>query len=73
MYMEHNANTVNESQKTIFISFASNIVNVNDIDQIANNGVRLIRLNYLIVIVDGRGIEPLSIVIIGCATRSSNR
>ena len=50
MYMEHNANTVNESQKTIFISFASNIVNVNDIAQIANNVARLIRLNYLIII-----------------------
>lgn len=44
MYMEHNANTVNESQNTIFISFASNIVNANDIAQIANSGVRFIRL-----------------------------
>lgn len=58
MYMEHNANTVNESQKAIFISFASNIVNANDIAQIANNGVRLIRLIYLIIIVDKPGLEP---------------
>ena len=50
MYMEHNANTVNESQNTIFISFASNIVNANDIAQIANSGVRFIRLIILLLL-----------------------
>lgn len=44
MYMEHNANTAKESQNTIFISFASNTVNANDIAQIPNSGVRFIRL-----------------------------
>jgi hypothetical protein len=42
--MEHNANTVNESQKTIFNRFANNITIANDIVQIANSGVRFIRL-----------------------------
>lgn len=64
MYMEHNANTANESQNTIFISFASNIVNANDIAQIANSGVRFIRLNYLIIIVDSAGVEPASRIIV---------
>lgn len=58
MYMEHNANTVNESQKTIFISFASNIVNVNDIAQIANNGGTSHKINYLIIIVENLGFAP---------------
>lgn len=50
MYMEHNANTVNESQNTIFIVFASNTVNANDIAQIANSGVRFIRLIILLLL-----------------------
>ena len=56
--MEHNANTVNESQKTIFISFASNIVNVNDITQIANSGVRFIGLIIWLLLVEKPGLEP---------------